>query len=222
VGTIDSFYEAHEDLISPLPIFNLYNREWPIFTRATTSPPAKLVRGARNSIGVALDTLLSAGVVISGGIVEDSVLSNDVYVGTGARVLASVLMDEVSIGEGAVVQRAILDKNIKVPAFATIGLDPERDRAKGYKITESGITVLAKGQTVPEPDENEVAAAKAAAKRLPAAVRIATDASEDMQRSIDAVADNQLAAAHAASGRSNGVSGGRDAAVSSAAEEGPR
>ena len=149
VGTIDSFYDAHMDLISPLPVFNLYNSEWPIYTRQSISPPAKFVRGDNNTVGTALDSIVASGVVISGGIVEGSVLSNDVYVGTASRVVDSVLMDKVQIGEGAVVNRAIIDKNVKVPAGAAIGLDPERDRARGFKVTDSGITVLSKGQLVP-------------------------------------------------------------------------
>ena len=116
VGTIDSFYDAHMDLISPVPVFNLYNSEWPIYTRQSISPPAKFVRGKDNTVGTALDSIVASGVVISGGIVEGSVLSNDVYVGTSSRVLDSVLMDKVNVGEGAVVKRAIIDKNVKVPA----------------------------------------------------------------------------------------------------------
>jgi glucose-1-phosphate adenylyltransferase len=100
VGTIDSFYDAHMDLISPLPVFNLYNSEWPIYTRQSISPPAKFVRGDNNTVGTALDSIVASGVVISGGIVEGSVLSNDVYVGSASRVIDSVLMDKVQIGEG--------------------------------------------------------------------------------------------------------------------------
>src|SRR6478752_461527 len=144
VGTIDSFYDAHMDLISPVPVFNLYNSEWPIYTRQSISPPAKFVRGEGRTVGTALDSIVASGVVISGGIVEGSVLSNDVYVGTAARVLDSVLMDKVQVGAGAVVKRAIVDKNVRIPAGAAIGLDPELDRARGFKVTDSGITVLAK------------------------------------------------------------------------------
>lgn len=172
VGTIDSFYDAHIDLISPLPVFNLYNSEWPIYTRQSISPPAKFVRGDNNTVGTALDSIVASGVVISGGIVEGSVLSNDVYVGTGSRVTDSVIMDKVHIGEGAVVRRAIIDKNVKVPAGAAIGLDPELDRARGFKVTESGITVLSKYQAVPEPDEAERALSAANLQPVPDSVRI--------------------------------------------------
>jgi glucose-1-phosphate adenylyltransferase len=194
VGTIDSFYDAHMDLISPVPVFNLYNSEWPIYTRQTISPPAKFVRGKHNTVGSALDSIVASGTVISGGIVEGSVLSNDVYIGTSSRVLDSVLMDKVNIGEGAVVKRAIIDKNVKVPAGAAIGLDPELDRARGFKVTDSGITVLSKGQLVPEPGEAERALSAANLILVPDAVRAATENWPALRESVDKVAEVQAAA----------------------------
>lgn len=195
VGTIDSFYDAHMDLISPLPVFNLYNSEWPIYTRQSISPPAKFVRGKNNTVGTALDSIVSSGVVISGGVVEGSVLSNDVYVATSGRVIDSVLMDKVQVGEGAVINRAILDKNVKVPAGAAIGLDPDLDRARGFKFTDSGITVLAKGQEVPEPGEEERRLAARHLSQLPNAVKAATDQYPNMREAADKVADTHAAAA---------------------------
>ncbi|MFC8304685.1 glucose-1-phosphate adenylyltransferase [Specibacter sp. NPDC057265] len=194
VGTIDSYYEAHMDLISPVPIFNLYNRAWPIYTRGTTSPPAKFVRGARNAVGTALDSIVAPGVVVSGGVVENSVLSNDVYVGTGARVQDSVLMDKVVVGAGAVVRRAIIDKNVHIPAGANIGVDPGLDRARGFAITESGLTVLSKGQVVPAPDDAEKALSKAAAGELPEALALAVGRAEISKATVDQVIDNQVTA----------------------------
>ena len=194
VGTIDSFYDAHMDLISPLPVFNLYNSEWPIYTRQSISPPAKFVRGENNTVGTALDSIVASGVVISGGIVEGSVLSNDVYVGTASRVVDSVLMDKVQIGEGAVVNRAIIDKNVKVPAGAAIGLDAELDRARGFKVTDSGITVLSKGQAVPEPDEAERALSAANLHLVPNAVKAATENYPEVRESVDQAGQAQAAA----------------------------
>ncbi|YCH08648.1 glucose-1-phosphate adenylyltransferase [Arthrobacter sp. alpha11c] len=188
VGTIDSFYDAHVDLISPVPIFNLYNSEWPIYTRQSISPPAKFVRGGNSTVGTALDSIVASGVVISGGIVEGSVLSNDVFVEAGSRVQDSVLMDKVRVGEGAVIKRAILDKNVKVPAGAAIGLDPALDKARGYKVTESGITVLAKGQLVPEPGEEELALSAEYRRGLPEAVKAATQDDPDIRDSAEKVA----------------------------------
>lgn len=198
VGTIDSFYDAHMDLISPVPVFNLYNRAWPIYTRSTVSPPAKFVRGAHNSIGAALDSIVANGVVVSGGVVESSVLSNDVYVGTGARVQDSVLMDKVVVGPGAVIRRAIIDKNVRIPAGAAIGVDADLDRARGFIITESGLTVLSKGQQVPAPDAHEIELSKAAAAELPEALALAIGRDEVSQETVDLVVSNQLEAVESA------------------------
>lgn len=148
VGTLDSYYDAHMDLISPLPAFNLYNLEWPIYTRQSVSPPAKLVRGVSGAAGTALDSILSQGVVVSGAQVSGSVLATNVFVAERAEVSDSVLMDKVTVGEGAVIRRAILDKNVHVPAGASIGVDAELDRARGFTVTDSGLTVLSKGQEV--------------------------------------------------------------------------
>jgi glucose-1-phosphate adenylyltransferase len=203
VGTIDSFYDAHMDLISPVPVFNLYNSEWPIYTRQSISPPAKFVRGEKNTVGTALDSIVASGTVISGGIVEGSVLSNDVYVGTSSRVLDSVLMDKVNIGEGAVVKRSIIDKNVKIPAGAAIGLDAELDRARGFKVTDSGITVLSKGQVVPEPGDAERALSAANLILVPDAVKAATEHWPEMRESVDKVAEVQAAAVGVTAPRSS-------------------
>ena len=149
VGTMDSYYEANMDLISPLPLFNLYNLQWPIYTRQSVSPPAKFVRSATGRSGEAHDSIVSAGVVISGGTVQGSVLATDVFVDESAEVSDSVLMDKVSIGPGAIVRRAIIDKNAKIPAGARIGVDRELDLSRGFAVTDSGLTILSKGQIVP-------------------------------------------------------------------------
>ncbi|MHA7294001.1 glucose-1-phosphate adenylyltransferase [Arthrobacter sp. HLT1-21] len=148
VGTLDSYYDANMDLISPLPLFNLYNLEWPIYTRQSVSPPAKFVRSASGGSGVAHDSIVSNGAVVSGGQVQGSILATDVFVDEGASVSGSVLMDKVSIGAGAIVRRAIIDKNVRVPAGARIGVDREMDLSRGYTVTESGLTILSKGQVV--------------------------------------------------------------------------
>ena len=195
VGTIDSFYDAHMDLISQLPVFNLYNSEWPIYTRQSISPPAKFVRGDNDTVGTALDSIVASGVVISGGVVEGSVLSNDVFVGTSSRVIDSVLMDKVQIGEGAVINRAIIDKNVKVPAGAAIGLDADLDRARGFKVTDSGITVLSKGQAVPEPGEEERQLAARNLHLVPNAVKAAVAKYPEIQESVEKAAGTHAATA---------------------------
>jgi len=148
VGTLDSYYDANMDLISPVPAFNLYNLQWPIYTRQSISPPAKFVRGPSDEPGTAVDSIVSNGAVISGGSVSGSVLAHDVYVDAMSSVSDSVIMDGVHVGERAIVRRAIVDKNVQIPPGATIGVDRELDLARGYTVTASGLTVLSKGQAV--------------------------------------------------------------------------
>ncbi|MEO6827794.1 MAG: glucose-1-phosphate adenylyltransferase [Microbacteriaceae bacterium] len=145
VGTIDSFFDAHQDLISTLPVFNLYNREWPIFSQQLNSPPAKIVRDGRGALGSTIDSIVSLGSVISGAHLERSVLGPWAKVESGAHVVDSVVFDKVRIEPDAFVGRAILDKDVVVQAGARIGVDPDQDRARGFTVTDSGITVVAKG-----------------------------------------------------------------------------
>lgn len=147
VGTIDTYFESHMDLVDDFPAFDLYNAEWPIFTRSHTAPPAKIVNDGVHGYSNVTRSLLSNGVVVSGGNVTNSVLSPDVRVLGSATVSNSVLLDGVTIGEGAVVNRAVLDKNVHVPAGAQIGVDPEADAAN-YEVSAGGVVVLAKGQPV--------------------------------------------------------------------------
>jgi glucose-1-phosphate adenylyltransferase len=145
VGTIDSFFEAHQDLISTLPVFNLYNREWPIFSQQLNSPPAKLVRDGRGALGSTIDSIVSLGSVISGAHLERSVLGPWAKVESGAHVVDSVVFERAIIEPNAFVGRAILDKDVVVAAGAKIGVDSARDRARGFTVTDSGITVVGKG-----------------------------------------------------------------------------
>lgn len=145
VGTIDSFFEAHQDLISTLPVFNLYNSLWPIFSQVVNSPPAKIVRDGRGALGTTIDSIVSLGSVISGAHLERSVLGPWAKVDSGAKVIDSVVFERAIIEPNAFVGRAILDKDVVVAEGAQIGVDPERDRARGFTVTESGITVVGKG-----------------------------------------------------------------------------
>ena len=148
VGTIESFFEAHQDLVAALPVFNLYNRDWPIYSQQLNSPPAKIVRDARGSLGATIDSIISLGSVVSGAHVEKSVIGSWVNVLSGARITNSVIFDRVEIQNDAVVNRAILDKFAVVEAGAKVGVDPERDRVRGFTVTESGITVVGKNVVV--------------------------------------------------------------------------
>ena len=144
VGTLASYHEAHLDLVSVEPTFNLYNSAWPIFTSNHQQPGAKLVEQATVD-----ESIVCAGSIVSGGTVTSSVLGTDVYVSAEATVSRSVIMDNVRIGPGARVHNAILDKNIVVPDGCTIGVDAEADRVAGYTVTDTGITVLGKGHRIP-------------------------------------------------------------------------
>ena len=149
VGTVDAFYEAHQDLISVSPVFNLYNSHWPLFAGYTNSmPPAKFVYGHHERLGHAVDSIVSPGVIVSGGEVISSVLSPEVRVNSWSSVRESVLMDGVIVGRNTVVNRAILDKYVVVEEGAMVGIDPEHDRERGFTVTESGITVVPKGHKV--------------------------------------------------------------------------
>jgi len=142
VGTIDAYYEASMDLNQIKPDLNLYNREWPVRSTSYPDPPAKFVFDEANRRGEALDSIVSGGCILSGGIVKKSVLSRGVRVHTGAVVEGSVLMDNCDIGRHAKVRRAILDKNVRIPEGGTVGYDLDADRARGWHVTDSGIVVI--------------------------------------------------------------------------------
>ncbi len=145
VGTLDSFYDAHMDLINVHPVFNLYNFDWPIYTEQPPYPPAKFVHQWGERVGRAVASMVSPGAVISGSLVENSIVAPKVKVHSWAHVDGAVLMEGVEIGRHAVVRRAILDKNVYVPEGAEIGVDLERDRQR-YTVSDNGIVVIGKGQ----------------------------------------------------------------------------
>jgi glucose-1-phosphate adenylyltransferase len=147
IGTLDSYHEAHRDLISVDPIFNLYNRSWPIIAEPDRLPPAKFVFDGPGHTGMALDSLVCAGVIVAGGTVRRSVLSPEVRVDSGALVEDSILLHRAHIGAGAVVRNAIIDKDVVIAPGAEIGVDLDRDRER-FVVSPGGIVVIGKGQRV--------------------------------------------------------------------------
>lgn len=141
VGTIDAYYDANMDLRNVDPELNLYNREWKLRTAGFEDPPAKFVFDEAGRRGSAIDSIVSGGAILSGGLVKGSVLGRGVRVHTGALVEDSILFDNVDIGRHAKIRRAILDKNVRIPEGAEIGYNLEEDRKRHY-VTESGIVVV--------------------------------------------------------------------------------
>lgn len=148
VGTIESFFDAHQDLISALPIFNLYNREWPIYSQQLNSPPAKFVRDAKGNLGETIDSIVSLGCVISGAHIERSVIGPWTTVESGSSLIDAVVFERVHVAPNAVVRRAILDKDVVINEGARVGVDHDADLARGFTVTETGITVVGKGVVV--------------------------------------------------------------------------
>ncbi|SHV73259.1 glucose-1-phosphate adenylyltransferase [Mycobacteroides abscessus subsp. abscessus] len=148
VGTLDSYYDAHMDLCAVVPAFDLYNSAWPILTHIPPHPPAKFVHDDGDRVGRAVNSVISNGVIISGALVRESVLSPGVRVEEYATVDRSVILDNTVVGAHALVRNAIVDKNVVIPPGAQIGVDSEHDRARGFVISEGGVTVVGKGQRV--------------------------------------------------------------------------
>lgn len=149
VGTIDAYYEATMDLRSVTPALNLYNRQWPLRTASYSDPPAKFTFDEEGRRGEAIDSIVSGGCILSGGMVRRAVLGRGVRVHTGATVEDSIVFDNCDIGRRCRIRRAILDKNLKIPNDTVIGYDLEQDRQR-YHVTESGI-VTVEGRRSPVP-----------------------------------------------------------------------
>ena len=143
VGTIDAYYDANMDLIDPVPVFNLYNQRWPVYTHRKALPPAKVSRGIEGEPAVVDGTLLCQGSVVSGAQVERSIISPAVFIDHDAHVTESIVMEGVHVGAGARLHRCIIDKNVVIPPGERIGFDHDLDRQR-YTVSDSGIVVVEK------------------------------------------------------------------------------
>jgi glucose-1-phosphate adenylyltransferase len=153
VGTLDTYYESHMDLVSAHPVFNLYNHEWPIYTSGPPLPPAKFVFEGEEGTGQVLNSMVCSGAIISGATVRGSVISPGVEIHRNACVEQSVLMHDVVVGPGAVIRNTIIDKNVQVPPGREIGVDVDADREQ-FTVSDNGIVVIGKDEKVP-PDTKE-------------------------------------------------------------------
>jgi glucose-1-phosphate adenylyltransferase len=147
VGTLDAYYEANMDLRAVQPLLDLYNRSWPIRSQPNNQPPAKFVHNAEGRVGQAIQSIVCEGSIVSGAHVNDSVIGPRCRINSFSEVNACVLIEDVEVGRGAKLNRCIIDKHVKIPPGDMIGFDAVKD-AKRFKLTESGIVVIAKGQKV--------------------------------------------------------------------------
>jgi glucose-1-phosphate adenylyltransferase len=148
VGTIDAFFDAHQDLVSKDPVFNLFNNEWPIYSQQWNSPPAKFVADAEGHPGSLSESTVSLGCYVVGATVSQSVLGPWVKIFSGAHVTQSIIFERCIIGAGAVVSKAILDKEVVVEPGAQVGVNRDDDIARGFTVSDGGVTVVAKGVVV--------------------------------------------------------------------------
>jgi glucose-1-phosphate adenylyltransferase len=158
VGTVDAYYEANMDLIHVDPLLNMYDQEWEIRTHQGGFPPPKFVFGSqdeRERVGTATDSIICPGSIVSGGRIERCILGPQVRVNSYAHITDSILFDRVEVGRHARIHRAIIDKHVEIPAGAQVGVNHEADRARGFTVTDSGIVVIGKSDSVqnlvPEP-----------------------------------------------------------------------
>ena len=145
VGTVDAYWQANMDLLSYLPELNLYSESWPLRTFNYNYPPAKFIWEEGDRVGTATNSMVSEGCIISGGSISRCVLSPKVRINSFSNVIDSILMENVNIGRHCEIRKAIIDKNVDIPAYAKIGVCREDDEARGFYVSEGGVTVVPKG-----------------------------------------------------------------------------
>ena len=145
VGSIDSYWQANMDLLDYTPELNLYSKEWPLRTFNYNFPPAKFIWEEGDRIGMATNSMVSEGCIISGGSISRCVLSPQVRINSFANVTGSILMENVNIGRHAEIKKAIIDKNVDVPPYTRIGFNRDEDLARGFVVSNGGVTVVPKG-----------------------------------------------------------------------------
>lgn len=148
VGSIDAYWQANMDLLTSDPELNLYSMEWPLRTFNYNYPPAKFIWQEGDRVGMATNSMVSEGCIVSGGVLSRCILSPKVRINSYSQVADSILMENVEVGRYSKIQRAIIDKNVKIPANTQIGYNREDDERRGFHVTESGITVVPKGAII--------------------------------------------------------------------------
>jgi glucose-1-phosphate adenylyltransferase len=150
VGALDAYFDANMDLVSALPVFNLYNAEWPVYSHQPPLPPAKISEDASTGASRVSSSLLCQGSIVSGGSVERSVIGPEVFIEQKARISDSIVFPGVRVGAGARLRRCIVDKNVAIPAGVQIGFDPEED-ASQFTVSDGGVVVIEKGRDLAMP-----------------------------------------------------------------------
>lgn len=145
VGSIDAYWQANMDLLEYEPELNLYSKDWALRTFNYNYPPAKFIWQDNNRVGMATDSMVSEGCVVSGGTISKCVLAPEVRINSYSQVSESILMENVNVGRYSVIRKAIIDKNVDIPPYTQIGVNREEDLARGFYVSEGGITVVPKG-----------------------------------------------------------------------------
>jgi len=142
VGTLDAFWEANMELVNVTPELNLYDQSWPILTHQAQLPPAKFVFDRKDRRGMAIDSMVSGGCVISGALVKRSLLFSHVRIHSYAEISDSVLLPDVEVGRNARISKAIIDRGCTIEAGMVIGEDHEEDKKRGFRVTEKGVVLV--------------------------------------------------------------------------------